>query len=95
MTHRNLCLVNLLRIVAVLWIFSIRIKMQNANIDLVALVEGTQGRFPDQHRTLHLALVPLPHYQAKVLTQVRLGLQDSWSGSFSKFSGVGDFSHIL
>ena len=72
MTHRNFCLVDLLCVVAMFRIFRIWVKMQNANIYLVALVKGTQCRFPDQHRTLHLALVPLPHYQAKVLTQVRL-----------------------
>ena len=65
MTHRNFCLVDLLRIVAMFRIFRIWVEMQNANIDLVALVEGAQGRFPDQHRALHVAVVVL-HDHAEI-----------------------------
>ena len=95
MTHRNFCLVDLLCVVAMFRIFRIWVEMQNANIDLVALVEGAQCRFPDQHGALHLALVPLPHDQAKVLTKICLGLQDSWSGSFSKLSPFGEVTGVI
>ena len=64
-------LIHLLIVVTVIGIFRVRVELQDADIDPVALVEGAQSRIPDQHGALHVAVVVF-HDHAEVLAQERL-----------------------